>query len=460
VTAGRYRALFDAAPTGLVVTDANLTVLEANLAAGVLLELEPRDLVGKPLAVFVDTRDRRELRALPRHLTDGSATRTLNLRMRRRTHVAFDARVTVTRGSGELYWAILDRTDEVFAEARLWELNRELEERVGETSAELETLARQLPVGVAVLTASGEVAWMNERAVSILGGPGLVSTRLAVLAARALGGEIVRDARLTAEHPAGERTLEATAAAITSRRGGVVIVLDDVTERDRVERSEAEFVENAAHQLRNPIAAISSSVAALEAGAKDDEVERDRFIAHVGRESARMGHLVDALLTLAAAQQGGNVRTLVEVAPLKLLIDGALATTKLHNGVRAVVTCNPDVAVVGDRELIVEAIRNVIANAAEHTRDGEIRIRADLHDETVTLDVSDDGPGVPEDARGQVFDRFYRAPVHGRGGSGLGLAIARAAAEASRSRLELLDNGAGDGDGATFRFTMRGARML
>jgi Signal transduction histidine kinase len=84
----------------------------------------------------------------------------------------------------------------------------------------------------------------------------------------------------------------------------VLIVLDDLTEQGRRELAEREFVANAAHELRTPLTTIIGAVEVLQAGAKDDPLERDRFLAHIERESARLARLARALLTLARAHAG------------------------------------------------------------------------------------------------------------------------------------------------------------
>jgi len=84
----------------------------------------------------------------------------------------------------------------------------------------------------------------------------------------------------------------------------VLIVLDDLSEQERRELAEREFVSNAAHELRTPLTTIIGAVEVLQAGAKDDPVERDRFLAHIEREAARLARLARALLTLARAHAG------------------------------------------------------------------------------------------------------------------------------------------------------------
>jgi signal transduction histidine kinase len=258
------------------------------------------------------------------------------------------------------------------------------------------------------------------------------------------------------KRPDGSAVTAQVNAAPFTVGGGAVVVIDDMTHRDRIERADAEFVENAAHQLRNPIAAIASSVAALDAGAAEDERERARFLGHVARESDRLGALVDSLLTLARLQRG-IARPLVELVPLRKLLDDILASLAVDRAVEFLVECDERLAVVSDREMLGQALGNVLTNATEHSS-GQIRIRARLQGPDVVVEVSDDGPGIPEDVRERIFERFFRGAGSGGRGSGLGLAIARAATRAAHGQLELLE--ARDGEGATFRFTVPGAQLL
>jgi len=463
--ATRYRVLFDLAPTALVVTDANMVIREANEAAARLFEVNPRFLLRKPLLAYVDLSNRKPLRVSAVH---GEST-TANVRMRRRSGVAFDAAVHASRRRDEIFFAIVDQTAEVQAEKRLWELNRELERRVREQAAELEALVAQLPVGVVVLARDGSVAWANRRAEEIVGplGPhlelrgedGVPLEPDERPAARVLRGEAIRDLRVRASRAdGGEVVVDVTAIPVSSEERGAVVVLHDATERDRIERADAEFVENAAHQLRTPITAVAASVAALNAGALEEEEEeedRRRFVEHIRRESERMARLVESLLTLAALQRGGGQPDL-DVVPLQRLVDDVVATADVPDDVVVEAHCADDVAVVASRDLLLQAIGNVVTNAAQHTV-GRVLITARIDGPSVLLDVTDFGPGVAAEARDRIFERFFRASPNGRRGSGLGLAIALAAAKAAVSSLELLPQR--EGEGATFRFTMPGARL-
>jgi PAS domain S-box-containing protein len=448
--AHRFRSLFEAAPSALLVTDRNLKITEANAAAETLFDVPLRFLIGKPLPTFVEPQERRAFRSWELELGHTNGTATLAVRMHRRTGVPFEALARADVAPREIYWSIADRTEEAQAETRLWELNRELERRVQEQAAEVETMASQLPVGVMLVRPNGTVAWANDRGRRLFGH--LDAQRLAESnpAWRALAGEPVRAERFSVD----ARIVEVTAAPITSEGGGAVVVATDATERDRRERADTEFVQNAAHQLRTPITGIASSVAALESGARDDPAERTRFLMHIARESERMHRLVEALLTLASLQRGGG-QVLEELVPLCDIVDEVLAACQIEG---ATVDCAPGLAIVGDRELLGQALSNVLSNAADHSPAEGIAIRAGLDGTSIRLDVTDSGAGIPDDQRERVFDRFYRLAPATRKGSGLGLAIARAATESTGGTLELLPRR--EGQGATFRFTFPGARLL
>lgn len=447
--AERYRALFDAAPTALLATSHNLTIVECNGACARLLDVDERFLVGKPLTVYVDLGSRRVLHSHSGTLHLG--TTTMRLRMRRRSGVAFDAVLAATASTREIYWSISDRTEETQAELRLWELNRELERRVDDQSRQIETLTAQLPVGVIVLRGGREIAWANARAYEILGG---APEALVPYVAKAFNGREIRDSRVAIEHDHRTIVVELSASPLGGRNGGIAIVFDDVTLRDRLERADAEFVQNAAHQLRNPITAIAASAAALNAGAGDDPTERDRFLDHIGREADRLASLVEALLALAALQRG-DATPRVEVIPLCGLLEEAAAAALPD--ARIEIDCADEIAVVTDGTLLGQALVNVVTNAVEHAR-SEVRVEAHVEGATAVVVVLDDGPGIPAEARERIFERFFRVRVSDHRGSGLGLAIASAAAEAAQTTLELLP--AANGAGAAFRFTIPGARLL
>jgi signal transduction histidine kinase len=169
-----------------------------------------------------------------------------------------------------------------------------------------------------------------------------------------------------------------------------------------------------------------------------------------------MARLVDALLTLARLQRGA-ARPLLALIPVKPLLEGILGNVRVHPGVEIVLSCPDEVAFVGDEGMAREAIANVVDNAASHTRAGKIRLTARRNGEDTVIEIADTGPGIPQQVRERVFERFFQTGrTDGRRGAGLGLAIAAEATRANGGTLELVDASSG----TTFRFTFPGAKLL
>jgi two-component system, OmpR family, sensor histidine kinase ResE len=216
-----------------------------------------------------------------------------------------------------------------------------------------------------------------------------------------------------------------------------VIVITDVSVRERRERAEREFVANAAHELRTPLATITGSIQVLQAGAKDDAEQRDRFLKHIEREAARLTRLTRALLVLARAQTREEAPRLTAV-DLKPLLEAIAADARPEGDVRVKVECPAGLEVLAEQDLVEQAVSNLVANAVEHTPEGRITISAHkLPNTGVTLEVSDTGRGIPHERQDRIFDRFYRPGGRDPRNFGLGLAIVRDAVQALGGQIEL-----------------------
>ncbi len=216
-----------------------------------------------------------------------------------------------------------------------------------------------------------------------------------------------------------------------------VLVVTDVSELERREQIEREFVANAAHELRTPVAAISSAVEVLEAGAKDRLPERDHFLAIIDRQSRRLARLSRSLLVLARAQTGEEVVQTVAV-DLCSLLEEVAASLQTNDQVLVEVDCPVGLMVLAEPDLVEQVFSNLAANAAQHTRRGRIRITARPRgDDKVAIELVDTGDGIPSEMQPRIFDRFYRGGTHDANGFGLGLAIVRQAVRALDGTIEL-----------------------
>ncbi len=190
-----------------------------------------------------------------------------------------------------------------------------------------------------------------------------------------------------------------------------------------------QFVADASHELRTPIAAVSAYAELFERGAATNTEDLTRVMAGIRTETARMDRLVSDLLTLARLDEGVPM----QFAPVELvaLTSEAVRTASAVGPEWPVQfwAANP-VEITGDQDRLRQVIDNLLANVRAHTPAGTATtVRVDTEGDDARIEVHDSGPGMPtEDAR-RVFERFYRAdPARARssGGSGLGLSIVSA----------------------------------
>jgi signal transduction histidine kinase/HAMP domain-containing protein len=233
-----------------------------------------------------------------------------------------------------------------------------------------------------------------------------------------------------------------------------LLVIDDLTEQARRELAEREFVSNAAHELRTPLTTIIGAIEVLQAGAKEDPVERDRFLVHIERESGRLARLARAMLTLARAHAGTETPRFESVAVAALLRDVA-GELRPHDGVSVDIEAPEDLLVESNPDLLEQALRNLGENAAKHTARGSIVLRAYRRGGSVTVEVEDSGPGISPEVQRHVFDRFYRGERDAEG-FGLGLAIVRETVRTLGGRIELDSS---PGKGTVFRIVLARARV-
>ena len=189
------------------------------------------------------------------------------------------------------------------------------------------------------------------------------------------------------------------------------------------------FVADASHELRTPVSAVSAYAEMYQLGMAKPGAELDRAMAGISQESARMGHLVEDLLTLARLDEGLPL----EQKPVELVKLGA-------DAVHTAAAVGPDwpvrmeaarpVEVVGDPLRLRQVLDNLLSNVRAHTpaRTSTVVRVSQANDEAV-IEVTDDGPGLDDEQQSRVFERFYRAdPSRSRlkGGAGLGLSIVNA----------------------------------
>jgi signal transduction histidine kinase len=251
-------------------------------------------------------------------------------------------------------------------------------------------------------------------------------------------------------HPAlriGDRAYAMTARALPDERA-VLAVLRDRTDELRQELAEADFVSNAAHELRNPLAGITSAIEVLQSGAKDDPRDRDHFLRRLGEDAERMNRLTQSLLTLARVEsRGGSERETVDVP---LAIRDVVDACKTPPHVDLVVDVESNLAATGDPTLLRQVMIGLLTNAFKNTPPpGTVTVRGRHASEgEVILEVIDTGTGIPAAELERIFERFYRrSETRKQEGFGLGLAIAQRMVDVMGGRIGVESV---EGEGSTF----------
>jgi signal transduction histidine kinase len=198
----------------------------------------------------------------------------------------------------------------------------------------------------------------------------------------------------------------------------------ELAETDRLRR---DLVANVSHELRTPIGALQAVLENVVDGVTEPDPETLRTML---AQTRRLGRLVSQLLDLSRLEAGDQPFDIRPFA-VREVLESAAREARLHAPANVVFSIDAPAGLraAGDPERIHQVVMNLVENAVRYSpRPGEVALRASLADRTVTLEVDDDGPGIPEDEVERVFERFYRGDGRGKsdgGGAGLGLAIAR-----------------------------------
>ncbi|HZB71972.1 MAG TPA: ATP-binding protein [Acidimicrobiales bacterium] len=209
---------------------------------------------------------------------------------------------------------------------------------------------------------------------------------------------------------------------------GAVAVIEDVSERRRLEAVRRDFVANISHELKTPVGALGLLAETL--GAEDDPVVSRRLAERMTNEAFRVARTIDDLLDLSRIEAEPSVEE--EVTAVHAVVAEAverIAPVGRSRHIRLDVEVPRRHAVRGDRRQLVSAVANLLENACKYSDAGStVTVRSRADGSWVEIDVADSGVGIPEQDLERVFERFYRvdrARSRETGGTGLGLAIVR-----------------------------------
>jgi two-component system, OmpR family, sensor histidine kinase SenX3 len=251
-------------------------------------------------------------------------------------------------------------------------------------------------------------------------------------------------------------SLAVRAAPLDAAAGGcglVLLLVEDQTESRRVEEVRRDFVANTSHELKTPVGALALLAETVEDAADDPEAVR-RFAGRMRQEAARLTNLVQDMITLSRIQAAEPIP---DPLPVKLdaVVAEALDRCRMKasaRGIELIAIGAHGLTVLGDEDLLVTALRNLLENAVAYSPD---KTRVDVSTrlagrEAVEISVADQGIGIPERDLERIFERFYRVdPARSRatGGTGLGLAIVKHVTAAHGGKVTVVST---EGAGSTF----------
>jgi two-component system sensor histidine kinase SenX3 len=334
--------------------------------------------------------------------------------------------------------AVLKRTDATVAAGRL---SRALE---------------AIPQGVVICDENGTVVFRNGVAAGFTGarhGDAIVAAAIEDMLSEAVDGEV--ENRTLELFGPPRRTLVVAAVPLDDERrtvGGLAII-DDVSERRRLEAVRRDFVANISHELKTPVGALGLLAETLLT--EDDAVVGRRLAERLLHEAFRVGRIIDDLLELSRIE--AEEAPAREPVPVHLVLAEAVErirpAAEQHGISIRVAEPRRSLTFVGDRRQLVSALANLLDNAVKYSEPGspvEVRVSVDNETQRIGIEVQDHGVGIPARDLERIFERFYRvdrARSRDTGGTGLGLSIVRHVVSNHHGEVTVTSQ---EGEGSTF----------
>lgn len=337
----------------------------------------------------------------------------------------------------------------------------------------LDGILRHMTDGVIGTDQRGRVLLVNDRALQLLNirqeqAIGHSILRLLNIESQVtLKGLLQKDTEIMINHRSKdvESILKGEFSIIRRETGfvtGVVCVLTDITEQEKTEQEQRDFVSNVSHELRTPLTSIKSYSEALSEGAWRDETIAPQFLEVIQSESNRMIRMIANLLDLSK-MDGGQIVLRTDYVDLKRVVNHILDRLEFtldsdFSGENYKIVrefTSRDIYVDIDQDRMTQVIDNILNNAVKYSPDGgTIRVKIEDNHRSVIVRISDEGLGISKQDSERLFDRFYRvdkARSREQGGSGLGLAISKEVIELHGGTIWV---DSVEGEGSTFNFEL------
>ncbi len=261
-----------------------------------------------------------------------------------------------------------------------------------------------------------------------------------------------------------ERYYLANVIPLTSPEREIIVVMFNITEFKKLENIKADFIANVSHELRTPLTAIKGYTETLEEGAFEDPQEQKHFIKIIKRHADRLINIVSDLLVLSEVEgrdvlsqqnENGDLEDVNVNEVIRSSLE-ALKSNALEKELK--VSFNPsdkEHIITASRFLLEQMFINLIDNAVKYTPDhGEVGIEITDKNEYLTIEIYDNGIGIPKDSLPRIFERFYRVDKtrsRKMGGTGLGLSIVKHIVIIHGGKIDVESE---EGKGSRFRISL------
>jgi PAS domain S-box-containing protein len=468
----RFRATFDVAAVGLAHVDLDGRWIRVNDGLCGILGYSREELLGMRFADVTHPDDIAVDLALSAQLVDG-------------TRDSYTLEKRYLRADGSIVWAELQASvvRDAAGSARYFVAairdvtqRREAESTIRRQLAEIETIYRSTPIGLAVLDTNLRFVRINERLASMNGlpveahigrtirevVPAIADQAEPLMRGVLASGEPVTGIEITgdtAAEPGVERTWIESWIPVRGRRDeiiGISVTAEEITERRRVEQLRDTFIGMLSHELRTPMTSLYAASQLLRRReGEPGTAERDHdLVEEVVAGAERLQRIVENLLVLARVERGVAMPGSDPVLLQRVLPGVLAAERRLFPEHRIELSAlPPDLPPVrSDADALVQVIRNLISNAAKYgPADGRITVSVDrIVPDMVCLRVADEGPGLAGVDPERLFDLYYRAADASRraAGAGIGLFVSRALVEGMGGTIQAFD---GESVGAVFQ---------
>ncbi len=258
-----------------------------------------------------------------------------------------------------------------------------------------------------------------------------------------------------------ERHMAGTIAWLGAKQIGnrsILLCIRDLTEQRRLDQLRSDFIANASHEIKTPLASLLGFIQTLQGAAREDQAARERFLAIMAKQAERMARLIDNLMSLSRVEMHAHLRPQDPVVIAELVLQACETLEPMAAEANIKVWVNSELseeAVLGDRDELAQVFINLLHNAIKYGKsNGYVQVEMTRLQSQgarmIEISVEDDGPGIAPQHLPRLTERFYRVGTSAsleKGGTGLGLAIVKHVVNRHRGELRISSE---EGKGAKF----------